>query len=49
MPKITNPRYLQFKDPHKDFDEFTLEEFSEKLKKIPEEYMTEKWWKKRRL
>lgn len=33
-PRISNPRYLQFKDPHKDFDEFTLEEFSEKLNTI---------------
>lgn len=33
-PKITNPRYLQFRDPAQDFDEFTLEEFKEKLDKI---------------
>ena len=31
MPKITNTRYLQFKNPNKDFDEYTQEEFEEKL------------------
>jgi len=34
MPKITNKRYLTFKDPNQDFDEFTIEEFQEKLDKI---------------
>ncbi|HNV61756.1 MAG TPA: hypothetical protein PKN54_02315 [Candidatus Cloacimonas acidaminovorans] len=34
MPKIKNPRYLQFRDPSQDFDEFTIEEFETKLNKV---------------
>jgi integrase len=34
LPKITNSRYLQFKNPNKDFDEYTQEEFEEKLATI---------------
>jgi len=34
VPKITNLRYLKFRDASQDFDEFSLQEFQEKLDKI---------------